>query len=70
MFGQVVAFSSVMCFTMSLMKIYPRVSLNVGFKKFTVFQMFSSFAMVGWYLYDLNAAKNQIPMEELYNREQ
>jgi hypothetical protein len=70
MVGQVVAFSSVLCFTMSLMKIYPRVSLNVGFKKFTVFQMLSSFAIIGWYLYEVNAVKNQIPIEELYLREQ
>lgn len=54
-------FSSIGCFGLSLMKIFPRLSRNVIFKKFTVFQAGTALVCYGLYFYDIYKIGKTIP---------
>ena len=60
--------TSLLCFVMSLFKIFPRISLSVAFKKATVAQFGVSLALYGYYCYKLHRLKELIPDYELEQR--
>ncbi len=66
--GQFLAISAIACFTLSLCKVFPRVSLNVGFKKFTVFQAASSLLFLALYARKLDELGQFIPEAEIERR--
>lgn len=59
--GQATALLSLTYLALSLFKVFPKLTLNTAFKKFTVFQFGLSIGMFGWYAWELNGLRDLIP---------
>lgn len=55
---------SILSLSSSILKIFPKITRSVVFKKYTVFQFVFSFGVFGYYCLSLNNLKEKIPQEE------
>ena len=59
--SEAASFSGLLCLSMSIFKVFPKISQRVYFKKFTVFQLMVSIGLFGYYGYQLNLLSNRVP---------
>ena len=66
--GEIGIVLSTISLSLSLFKIFPSISLNSAFKKFTVIEYLISFGFIAAYGVDLHRLRMMVPDEEFEGR--
>lgn len=67
--GQAATILATVCLSLSLIKVFPQITQNSAFKKYTAFQFLLSAGIFGYYGYKLTRLKNLIPQQEFESRQ-
>jgi hypothetical protein len=60
--AEAAALFSVLSLSLSLLKIFPGISLNSAFKKFTILEFVGAVGFLGWYCWDIYKLKQYVPV--------